>query len=114
MEWVIEFIRDFDAKELDYSAIDFVIFLGAIVIVPILFRWTTSYLNTPLKDRVRKGVNRIMLIVIYGLLALVFLNRLVTEDYVGVAVFVFFVLVHNKSYLVKKYDAFIDRLADKI
>ena len=114
MEWVIDFIRSFDARKLITSEHDFVSLVGALLIAPLLFRWVTSYLKTPMKDRIRKVVNRIMLIAIYGLFILVFLNRLATKDYIGIIMFVFFALLYNKSYLVKKYDAFIDRLADKV
>lgn len=109
MEPLIEFIRNFSPENLDLGIWDILTILGAIIVTSILFNWLISYLQPRITASIKKYVKRTLFYFTYGVLILLFLNAIMTGNYVYIFSILIPLLANKIDILFSLYDKFMDR-----
>ncbi len=115
MNSAFEFIRDFKASDYGIS-----IWHVGIAVVVFLLTWNLliraiSFIKTPFASSVKRGVNVVYSVVVYGVFLMMMLHAYLNEEYVKLFVELLMMAVSRNliGKFYDRYDKFVDEAADR-
>jgi cytochrome b561 len=117
MDRIIDFIKTFKLSLFGLDTWDLWIGFGIIILIFVFANWLTSFLQPTTGQRIKKILTIVFYSVFFGVMILIILNSLLTENYDRLTVMVFVLIIpYLKRWMeefYKRYDRFVDRITDK-
>ena len=117
MDDAIDFIRDFKPSFFGLDNWGLWICFGVIILVFVVANWLTSFLQPKVAKIIKSILAVLFYTVFFSVMLLAILNSILTARYDRLTIMIFIlILPYLKRWVgnfYKKYDAFVDRLANK-